>query len=169
MIVTAGRKPGDAAYASWDAWSTASDIPEADVPIPLGPQTLWLRVRGLSLAEEHAAFRAARAALIRQCQQDKLPLPGPDECDDAAIILETLQRGVISPRLTAEQAKALGQKNGHLLDQLYRLIKQLSRLTPGELDGIVDEILRQRAVASGLPPAADDGDAGDAGLVPPGQ
>ncbi len=164
MIITAGRKPGEAAYASWEDWSTASDLPEADMPIPLGTTTLWLRVCGLSLDEEHAASRAARAVLVRRCQQDKLPLPGPDECDDALIILETLQRGVISPRLTAEQARALGQKNGHLLDQLYRLIKQLSRLTPGELDAIVDEILRRSAVPTGLPPAADDRDADDAGL-----
>lgn len=164
MILTPGKKPGESGYASWEDWHLASDLPEADVPIPLGGTTLWLRVRGLSLDEEHAAFRAARAALIRRCQADKLPLPGPDECDDALIVLETLQRGVVSPRMTAEQARALGQKNGHLLDQLYRLIRQLSRLTPGELDGIVDEILRVRAVAAGLPPAADGGDADDAGL-----
>lgn len=162
MNLLPGRKPADTAYASADDWLTAVDLSEADVAIPLGRGvTLWVHYRGLTLAEEQAAFRAARTALIRAHQEQTLPLPEPDECDDLTLMIETLRYGVTAPHLTSAQAYGLREKNPHVIEQLYRLIRQVSRLTPGELDGIVDELVRQRTGGAGLAAGAGAG-VGDA-------
>lgn len=163
------KRPASAPYATADDWLTCVDLPEADVCLPIAPRRgvmLWIRYRALSMAEQQAAWRAARAALLRFHQEQKLPPPGPDESDFGTLVLETLQRGVVSPHLTPEQAQALRNKNPHILQMVYRLIRDASLFTPEGLEDVVSQLVRERTSTGETLAPADDGSGNDGALGP---
>lgn len=165
MRLLPDQKPRDADYAAADEWLTAVDLPEGDIRIPLKRGAgLWVRYRGISLAEEQAAFRAARAALVRMHLDQKIAPPGPDESDFTTLVTETLRYGIVSPHLTAAQAAGLRDKNPEVLEQLYLLIRNASRMTPEELDDIVDRLVQSRTGGRSTAPDAGSGDIGLADL-----
>ncbi len=141
-LLPAIREPGED-YASPDELLACVDLTESDVRVPnweKDGKPMLLRVRALSLAEESAAHRAARIALVRHAQQAKLPLPGPDEEDWGTLVLETIQRGVVAPHLTQAQAQALRDKNPYALEQLYAYISSLRAFTPEFLADLVRQL-----------------------------
>lgn len=142
-------------YASADDLLTCSDRAQADVRVPLwtkGGKPLLLRVQAPSQADEEAAHLMARAALIAAHKRVGLPSPGSDEEDWSTLVLETIQRCIVAPRLTRAQAEKLREKNPIALDQLYAFIVGLRGFTP---EGLADFL----AQYADLPPGGAEGEA----------
>lgn len=129
-----------------------SDIPELTVRVDfwrVRDRPVAIRLRGLDLDDQDRVRMAAGRAVAAEDRALGVSQHWP------TFVVLTLAHGIVSPRLTVEQARLLARKNAAACEQLASLVWTLSATTQEHIDAAFADALGTDldAAASGDDPA----------------
>lgn len=157
-VIAARLAAGDD-YASVDDILECQDIPESTIYVPFWKRRgkpVALRVRGLDLEQQDKVRMAAARRVAKEDRELGIKQHYP------TLVTATLCEGIVSPKLTPEQATKLRKKNAVACAAIAEYIWHLSRVDQEYVNARVAELagLADEPGGAGSATAADR-DAGD--------